>query len=622
VGSQGHAAEAGEGPGGSGQGGSPGISACGNGILEADEECDDENAETGDGCAACAQEPGWTCQGEPSSCDGVLDGTVLSGTWIAAVSSAEPTNVAAPIQLAGLDAGETLVSIDRRPVNGMLYGLGFNADTGMARLYSVSAATGQCTAIGPAQSFVDVDGTTAVPVLGTAFGIDVDPVADLVRVVTDAGQNFRISPESGAFFDANGAVDGIQGDGSIGGQTSTVAETAYSNNGPTAAVTTQYTIDTVTDALYIQNPSNAGTQTNRLPLSSALVSVGGFDIPAGVNVTTANTVAAGSGLAIVRVEGESEDLLARVDLTTGELLRTSAVGSGLLGFAAQNVDSIPMLALSATGTQILRFSSTSPGTTLAATVMGLTSGETLVGLDWRPQTGQLVALGINATANTGTLYRAEPRSGRLIVIGTPGSLAFVDTAGDPVDLPPAGTGYGIDVNPTTDRVRVVTNSGLNFRANPSSGAPVDGDPATAGVNPDGTLSGLSAGTGLVGAAHTNNYGQAPVSGVTTLYGLDADADGLVILSPAASGAAVGFVAIRAGSARLDFTASGGFDIADDVRVEVANEAADGVAYAALTVDGTSRLFALDLETGEATDLGAIGDGTPIGGLAVGHFTVQ
>ncbi|MBN2497459.1 MAG: DUF4215 domain-containing protein [Deltaproteobacteria bacterium] len=44
--------------------------ACGNGVVEAGEICDDGNADPGDGCSdACRIEPGWACDGrEPSSC--------------------------------------------------------------------------------------------------------------------------------------------------------------------------------------------------------------------------------------------------------------------------------------------------------------------------------------------------------------------------------------------------------------------------------------------------------------------------------------------------------------------------------------------------------------------------
>lgn len=46
-----------------------GCRACGNGLLDPGELCDDDNGLMGDGCSnSCMLEPGWTCSGEPSVC--------------------------------------------------------------------------------------------------------------------------------------------------------------------------------------------------------------------------------------------------------------------------------------------------------------------------------------------------------------------------------------------------------------------------------------------------------------------------------------------------------------------------------------------------------------------------
>jgi cysteine-rich repeat protein len=52
---------------------------CGNGVVQGDEECDDQNTVSGDGCnALCEEEEGWTCDGAPSTCSSVCgDGLVV-----------------------------------------------------------------------------------------------------------------------------------------------------------------------------------------------------------------------------------------------------------------------------------------------------------------------------------------------------------------------------------------------------------------------------------------------------------------------------------------------------------------------------------------------------------------
>ena len=44
------------------------VNSCGNGALNGSETCDDGNTSTGDGCAACSIESGYSCSGAPSVC--------------------------------------------------------------------------------------------------------------------------------------------------------------------------------------------------------------------------------------------------------------------------------------------------------------------------------------------------------------------------------------------------------------------------------------------------------------------------------------------------------------------------------------------------------------------------
>jgi len=110
------------------------------------------------------------------------------------------------------------------------------------------------------------------------------------------------------------------------------------------------------------------------------------------------------------------------------------------------------------GLNLVSFDLTAPGIIAPPVpIVGLTAGETLVGIDFRPANGLLYGLGVNAGADTGTLYVISTRTG---VAG--GSFAGVG------DLPPGN--FGFDFNPAVDRIRVTTDTGLNFRLNPNSGA--------------------------------------------------------------------------------------------------------------------------------------------------------
>src|SRR4029077_16274931 len=127
----------------------------------------------------------------------------------------------------------------------------------------------------------------------------------------------------------------------------------------------------------------------------------------------------------------------------------------------------PAIGLDAAAANLIRFNTSSPGATSSVALGALAAGEALVGIDFRPQTGQLYGLGVNATANNATLYLIDPQTGAVTATGTAGQIAYVDAAGAAVDLPAATAGYGFDFNPTVDRVRVTTGTGLNFRVNPN-----------------------------------------------------------------------------------------------------------------------------------------------------------
>jgi hypothetical protein len=552
---------------------------------------------------------------------------LLSNNMLAAFPSGSAAGFDTPVAIAGLTPGDVLVSIDRRPQNGFLYGLGYNATNGTVQLYSISSQTAMATAVGAiGTGFVAADGATPVRIganATTVFGMDFNPTVDRVRVVNSAGQNFRINPNNGALVDFDAVTAGVQMDGAINGPTMSVQETAYTNSAQNATVTTQYTVDQTIDALCIQNPPNNGTQTMCLPLSVPVETVQGFDIPSSVTVAASNTAATGLGTAVVRASGRMQDELVNVNLSTGALTTLGPVTpTGIIGVAIQNTAAIPpMVALSADGTQLFRISGAALGSPVTVTISGITPGETLVGIDYRPQTGQLFSFGVNATADTGTVYIIDPQTGAASVVGMAGSVAFVTTAGVPVDLPPVSAGYGFDFNPTVDRIRIVTGTGLNFRLNPGTGAGVDSDTTAAGTNPDGSINGQPAGsTGVTAAAYTNSFGQSLTGGVTTQYVIDAVSNSLFIQNPPNNGTLTAAQAITLNGATLDFTEANGFDIPANVRVATSASPATGLGFAALTVGAGTRLYSIDLSNGRATDLGALPAG--VSGLAVGQTSVK
>lgn len=545
---------------------------------------------------------------------------LLTGNRIVAFSTKFPGAALTPTALTDFTTGDAIVAIDRRPFNGFLYGLGHNATNGTVTLYVLHPDTGVVVPVGAPQSFVDDTGAP-LPVAGTYIGMDFNPAVDRVRVTTSTGQSFRLNPNTGVALDGNDAAGGVQMDGEINGGTTTVGEVAYTNNVAVPnAITTLYTIDVASDKLHIQNPPNAGTQASPVTLAKTIDAVLGFDIAPGVDAPSANApVTAGVGYAVVKLTGQATETLVQINLATGAFASEAMIGNGslgVIGLALQQPLGTQVVALDAAGTELVRFTSAAPAMTTTQAVTNLVAGEVLVGLDWRPSTGQLFGLGVNDAANTATLYMIDPASGAATTIGVASGISFTTAAAAPVDLPPASTGYGFDFNPEVDRIRVVTGSGLNFRLNPNNGTAVDGDANAAGTQPDGALNGGA--TTLEAVAYTNGGGAA----VTTLYGLTASTSSLYIVNPPNTGTLTNALGIKVNGAALDFTAIAGFDMQASIAVATANAPATGSALAALTVGTTTGLYAIDLATGNATSLGNVGNGqTAIAGMTIAHTTM-
>ncbi|MBR0870499.1 DUF4394 domain-containing protein [Bradyrhizobium tropiciagri] len=563
----------------------------------------------------------------------------LSGSNLISFTTASPT-VGTSTAITGINAGETLVGIDFRPQNGMLYGLGVNATADSATLYAISASTGIATAVGGSIGAISFTTDGATPIdfpdpATTGYGFDFNPAADRIRVTTSSGLNFRINPNTGRAIDGDngggaGTVTGINPDGPINGGAAGVDAAAYTNNNPNNGnITTLYTLDSTSNKLFIQNPSNAGTETSGLTLTLGgntldFTAVSGFDIQVGVNAPASSSpVATGLASAILTVGGITG--LYSINLVNGATTFIGPVLNGatpVQGLALQdNIGGMPAIAVDGSGMNLLRFDTMSPSTVTTVALANITAGEAIVGIDYRPTTGQLYGFGVNATTNAGTLYLIDPQTGVATVLGVSGQVAFVDTGGAAIDLPSSTVGYGMDFDPATDRIRITTGTGLNFRINPNTGAPVDGSGAFSGTNPDPAIHGLPGGsTGVTGIAYTNGLREAVGSNglATTLYALDPASNALFIQNTPDSGNETSKILITLNGNPLDFTSVGDFDIPGTVSGVIPNGPANGFGFAALTVAGTTSLYKIDLGSGAATNLGTVGAGTiQIGGLALG-----
>ena len=292
----------------------------------------------------------------------------LSGSNLVSFDLANPSISESSITIVGVTAGQTLVGIDFRPLNGLLYGLGVNATTDTATLYVISTQTGVAAAVGSFVLFVDLPAGN--------YSFDFNPTVDRIRVTTDTGLNFRVNPN-------NGSLAGL--DVSIVG--SGISGAAYTNNElDNGNLGTLYTLDSVSDFLNIQNPPNGGTQIAVGATGVDFSNANGFDIPAGINAAALNApVASGSGYALLTVGGTtglySIDLVSGAATPLGNFLDGITPASGLA--IQSSFGGIPAVALSADGANLIHFNTATPGTTTTAAISGVVAGERLVCIDVR-----------------------------------------------------------------------------------------------------------------------------------------------------------------------------------------------------------------------------------------------
>lgn len=211
---------------------------------------------------------------------------------LAQFDSKQPSKVKTK-NLTGLPEGVKLVGIDERPSNGKLYGIGDDST-----VYRISNS-GDTTAIDDSLLGTGFGGLGGQALEGKSFGVDFNPVPDAIRIVSDTGQNLRVSPETGQL---------IAADGDINGADAQIVDAAYTNSqqsetAPEVAVL--YVLDAMKDRIYTQSPPNEGTLITPVKLDIDITKKSGFDL---VGSGKKGFIADGKGKSskLYRVKGESD----------------------------------------------------------------------------------------------------------------------------------------------------------------------------------------------------------------------------------------------------------------------------------------------------------------------------
>jgi len=224
-------------------------------------------------------------------------------------------------------------------------------------------------------------------------------------------------------------------------------------------------------------------------------------------------------------------------------------------------------------------SATPNNVTSGLAISGLAQNESVRGIDFRPATGELYALG-----SFSNLYTIDVSTGMASLVG---AGAFSPALN--------GSTFGFDFNPTIDKIRVVSEVNQNLVLDPDAGTSTGvtdlfydaGDP-NEGVDPN-----------VAGSAYTNSFDGATM---TQLYGIDSGLDILVTQANSAG--------------TLQTVGSLGTDVNDTLSFDISG--ASGVAF--LSVQdlnlAQSTFWTIDLATGDAMMIGEVGGGALITSIAV------
>jgi len=453
-----------------------------------------------------------------------------TGNQLIRYNARKPSDPLETITINGLSSGEKIIAIDFRPATGQLYGVSNNN-----RIYVLNQFTGASTAVGT---------SSFSPALNSdIIGFDFNPTVDRIRLVSASGQNLRLNPETGSV----GAVDGNLNPGNP-----MIGAVAYTNNFSGAVSTILYDIDAATDKLFRQDPPNAGTLAEVGALGEDIEATGGFDISPDNKIALA-ALKTGKGYGNKAGDAENSYRLYLVDLEKGKLSRIGKFDREIIGLA---IPAQPVAYATDAANNLWVFNPNNVVNPISKPITGLQPGEKILGIDMRPATSQLYAVG-----SSNRLYTINMSNGVATSVGSGFTPAL------------QGTSFGFDFNPTVDRIRLVSNTGQNLRLNPITGtvAAIDGN-----INP--------VATGVDAVAYTNNFAGATN---TTLYDIDYESDQVFVQTPPNNGT---LVLIGAMGVRID--EANGFDIGGTT----------GTAYAVMRSGNKAAVYTINLLSGRATKI--------------------
>ncbi|MBP9883652.1 MAG: DUF4394 domain-containing protein [Chitinophagales bacterium] len=518
----------------------------------------------------------------------------LSGNHLISFDATTPTILLSTVPITGITSGQAIEGMDFRPLTGQLYAFGYNKMTMNYQLYTINLLTGTATAVN----------SPGILNLGLAaedkklqIGFDFNPTVDRIRVVSTKDFNYRLNPNDGSISFTDLKLNYAIGDVAAGTNPS-IATVGYTNSYAGATSTTLYDVDYRMSTLSTQNPPNNGTL---ITVGSLGIEISKGDPTLDMDVYFDPSTLTNKAYLSANVKMDKKDMLYSLNLATGLVTALGYIGGGipvsdLAVFIDRTLTPVTgnLIFAITTNNNLISFDSDKPSyVRTQVAVTGITTGQSIVGADFRPATGELFALGYNNTTGESQLYKVNTSSGVTTIVNT-----------TPTILSLGGTMVGLDFNPTVDKIRVVSANNMNYRLDPLTGAITFTD---LNLNYGAGDINFGADPNVNAVAYTNSFAG---SVTTTLYDYDFILNFLSTQNPPNNGT---LLSIGASGIMVN-TVDPSIDM--DIYSEMAGNT--NIAFLAANTGSSINdvLYTVDVATGTVTSLGMIGYGVAVKNIAV------
>ena len=390
---------------------------------------------------------------------------LTTGNNLVSFGASTPGTIANTVAITGLAQGETIVGIDFRPRNNQLYGV-----SSASRVYTINISTGAATAVGPA---------AFTPALnGTAFGVDFNPVPDLIRLTSDAEQNLRLRPDTGAVAGMDMPLVYAMGDANASANPNLVG-VGYTNNFDRTTSTTLFGIDSNLDILARQGSVGGAPDS---PNNGRLNTIGALGVDTtdmvGFDIAAPNDVAYAS----LTPMGATASSFYSINLNTGAATLVGNIGaSAIIRDIAVPVTFIP--SAQQAGFAVVNAASFSadtlaPGLIAAAFGPFQTQNNQPVIANSRPLPTTLGGVRVSVNGADAGLFFAGPGQINMLVPGNVADGSAVFTITDSTGASRTGT---VSIHRASPGLFTVNSSGTGAAAGLTTS---DGVTFQSFVNPD------------------------------------------------------------------------------------------------------------------------------------------